>query len=71
MLQIAMPVLFQGHIDLLEEYLSRSREQQVAFVQFVDQIIDSESNIDAIIRCICVVLLFLVFAFVIEICRQT
>ena len=51
-LQVAMPLLFQGHIDLLEDYLSRSREQQAAFVQLVDGLIDDESNIDAVIRCL-------------------
>jgi len=45
-----MPLLFQGHIDMLEEYLSRSREQQVAFVELLDRLIDSESNIDSIVR---------------------
>jgi len=47
-----MPLLFQGHIELLEEYLTRSREQQAAFVQLVDHLIDDESNIDAVIRCL-------------------
>jgi len=51
LLQVAMPLLFQGHVELLEEYLSRSREQQLLFVQLVDQLIDSETNIDAIVRC--------------------
>jgi len=45
-----MPLLFQGHIDLLEEYLSRSRDQQVAFVQLIDQLIDAKTNIDVIVR---------------------
>jgi len=45
-----MPLLFQGHIDLLEEYLSRSRDHQAAFVELVDQLIDSDTNIDAIVR---------------------
>lgn len=49
-LQVAMPLLFQGRVDLLEEYLSRSREHQVAFVQLVDELIDSETNIDIIVR---------------------
>jgi len=51
-----MPLLFQGHIDLLEEYLSRSREHQAAFVQFVDELIDSETNIDTIVRSLQVVI---------------
>lgn len=46
-----MPLLFQGHIELLEEYLSRSRDQQAAFVHFLDRLIDAEANIDAIVRC--------------------
>ena len=50
LLQVAMPLLFQGHIDLLEEYLSRSRDQQVAFVQLIDQLIDAKTNIDVIVR---------------------
>jgi len=45
-----MPLLFQGHTELLEEYLSRSREHQAAFVQLVDQLIDSDCNTDTIIR---------------------
>ena len=51
-LQVAMPLLFQGHIELLEEYLARSREQQAAFVQLIDYLIDDKSNIDAVIRCL-------------------
>jgi len=47
-----MPLLFQGHIELLEEYLARSREQQAAFVQLIDYLIDDKSNIDAVIRCL-------------------
>ena len=49
-LQIALPLLLQGHVDLLEEYLSRSREHQVTFVQLIDQLIDSDTSIDAFVR---------------------
>jgi len=48
---MAMPLLFQGHIDLLEEYLSRCRDHQAAFVQILDELIDSDTNLDAIVRC--------------------
>ena len=54
-----MPLLFQGHIDLLEEYLSRSRDQQVAFVQLIDQLIDAKTNIDIIVRWILVTLVLI------------
>jgi len=54
-----MPLLFQGHIDLLEEYLSRSRDQQVAFVQLIDQLIDAKTNIDVIVRWILVTLVLI------------
>ena len=52
LLQVAMPLLFQGHVELLEEYLSRSREHQAAFVQLIDELIDPASNTDAIVRCV-------------------
>jgi len=67
MLQVAMPLLFQGHIDLLEEYLSRSREQQAAFVQLLDQLIDSETNIDVVIRCLYAITVFIRIVFVVVI----
>jgi hypothetical protein len=45
-----MPLLFQGHLGQLEEFLSRSREQQVAFVQLLDHMINRETNMDVLIR---------------------
>jgi hypothetical protein len=45
-----MPLLFQGHTGQLEEFLSRSREQQVAFVQLLDHMISRETNMDVLIR---------------------
>jgi len=54
-LQVAMPLLFQGHNEMLEEYLSRSREHQAAFLQLVDQLIDSETNMDVIIGCLYII----------------
>jgi len=60
-----MPLLFQGHIELLEEYLSHSREHQAAFVQLVDRLIDSESNTDVIVRCLSVITAFIVVILVV------
>jgi hypothetical protein len=47
--QVAMPLFFQGHSGQLEEFLSRSREQQIEFVQLLDHMISRDSNMDVLI----------------------
>ena len=48
--QVAVPLLFQGHVNALDEYLAHSREHQMAFVQLLDEFVHPNKNMDMVVR---------------------